>query len=138
MIGIESLLNNLRYKELAEIAKEEKLQTKGKKNELIQRLAENLDANRLREYYAEYRGATFDLFMHGLVPNHEVLAKEEAETLLGQFNIDLRQLPKILQKDPAVVSLNAKPGDIIRIKRVSQTAGEAFYYRIVVAALGRE
>lgn len=138
MIGIESLLNNLRYKELAEIAKEEKLQTKGKKDALIQRLAENLDSSRLREYYAEYRGASFDLFMHELVPNHEVIAKNEVEKLLGQYNVDLRQIPKILQKDPAVVSLNAKPGDIIRIKRVSQTAGEIYYYRVVVANLGRE
>ena len=76
--------------------------------------------------------------MHGLVPNHEVLTKEDVEKLLGQYNVDLRQLPKILQKDPAVVSLNAKPGDIIRIKRESQTAGEVYYYRVVVAALGRE
>ncbi len=138
MIGIESLLNNLRYKELGEIAKEEKLQTKGKKKELIQRLADNLDAVTLREYYAEYRGASFDLFIHDLVPNHEVIPQNEIDELLGQYNVDLRQIPKILQKDPAVVSLNAKPGDIIRIKRMSQTAGEVYYYRVVVAALGRD
>ena len=138
MIGIESLLNNLRYKELGEIAKEEKLQTKGKKKELIQRLADNLDAVTLREYYAEYRGASFDLFIHDLVPNHEGIPQNEIDELLGQYNVDLRQIPKILQKDPAVVSLNAKPGDIIRIKRMSQTAGEVYYYRVVVAALGRD
>ncbi|MCE4601427.1 MAG: DNA-directed RNA polymerase subunit H [Desulfurococcales archaeon] len=70
---------------------------------------------------------------HELVPKHEVLSFEEATEVLRRLGIAPNRLPSISVNDPIVQLLGAKPGDIIRITRRSPTAGEAVYYRIVVA-----
>jgi len=44
----------------------------------------------------------------------------------------LKQFPKILKSDPVIKSLNAKPGDLIKITRKSNVTGESTYYRIVI------
>ncbi len=69
---------------------------------------------------------------HELVPVHEVLGKEEAQLILKKFGVKKEQLPKISEKDPVVKAINAKKGDIIRIKRKSPFIGESYYYRVVV------
>ncbi len=74
----------------------------------------------------------FNIFDHELVPEHRVLSEKEKEELLKKYRIKISQLPQIKAKDPAVVALGAKPGDIIEIKRKSPTAGVYYYYRIVV------
>jgi DNA-directed RNA polymerase subunit H len=73
-----------------------------------------------------------DVLSHKLVPKHEILTDEEAVAVLKSFNIDANSLPKILSKDPAVKQLGAKVGNIIRIERVSETAGVSIAYRKVV------
>jgi DNA-directed RNA polymerase subunit H len=40
-------------------------------------------------------------------------------------------LPKILKTDAAIRELDAKPGDVIKVVRVSPTAGESVFYRVV-------
>lgn len=74
----------------------------------------------------------FNVFMHELVPEHRILSEEEKEELLRRHRIKLSQLPQIKASDPAVVQLEAKPGDVIEIKRKSPTAGVYYYYRLVV------
>lgn len=69
---------------------------------------------------------------HELVPKHEVLSREEKEEVLKKFNVTKEELPKILSSDPILEHIKAKTGDVIRITRESQTAGEALYYRAVV------
>jgi len=71
-------------------------------------------------------------FVNELVPKHEILSEEEKQKLLEKFNISLKQLPKILVTDPCAKALGAKPGDVIKITRKSPTAGEYYYYRVVV------
>jgi len=75
---------------------------------------------------------SFTIFDHVLVPEHRVLSEEEKGELLKKYNIKPSQLPQIKTSDPAVQALDAKPGDIIEIKRKSPTAGVYYYYRIVV------
>ncbi len=75
---------------------------------------------------------SFNIFEHVLVPKHVILNAEEISNLLKKFNIALNQLPRISSKDPAVKVLNAKPGDVIKILRKSETAGISEFYRIVV------
>ncbi|MCE4617210.1 MAG: DNA-directed RNA polymerase subunit H [Desulfurococcales archaeon] len=70
---------------------------------------------------------------HELVPKHEVLDIEEAAKLLKELGVEPHQLPHISVNDPVVRILNAKPGDIIRIRRKSEIAGETIFYRIVAA-----
>tara|TARA_B100001179_G_C18421506_1_gene330483 strand:- start:158 stop:421 length:264 start_codon:yes stop_codon:yes gene_type:complete len=75
-----------------------------------------------------------DVSVHMFVPKHELVPKDEVDTLLSKYNTTLQQLPYIFNSDPAVVNLEANPGDVIKITRPSQTAGETFYYRYVVEA----
>lgn len=62
-----------------------------------------------------------------------VLSEEEKKNLLEKLKIHEKQLPKILDSDPVVKKIKAKPGDVIKIIRKSPTAEESIYYRIVVS-----
>ena len=73
-----------------------------------------------------------DILQSSLVPKHEIMPEDEKKLLLEKLHISESQLPKIFSSDPAVKILGAKKGDVIRITRKSQTAGEHFYYRMVV------
>ncbi|MCW4007550.1 MAG: DNA-directed RNA polymerase subunit H [Candidatus Bathyarchaeota archaeon] len=74
----------------------------------------------------------FDIFEHDLVPRHEILSEKEREQLLAQYKVQPYQIPQIKATDPAVKVIGAKPGDILKIIRKSQTAGEYISYRYVV------
>ncbi|MEJ5327014.1 MAG: DNA-directed RNA polymerase subunit H [Candidatus Bathyarchaeia archaeon] len=74
----------------------------------------------------------FDIFEHDLVPRHEILSEKEREQLLAQYKVQPYQIPQIKATDPAVKVIGAKPGEILRIIRKSQTAGEYISYRYVV------
>jgi DNA-directed RNA polymerase subunit H len=74
----------------------------------------------------------FDVRKHALVPKHEILSAEQAKVVLDQFKITPHQLPLIKNSDPVATAIGAKPGDILKITRVSQTAGRAIAYRHVV------
>ncbi len=73
-----------------------------------------------------------NVFVHELVPKHEVLNKREVDEVLQKYHLKPHQLPYIKLSDPAVAALGAKPGDIVRIERKSSTAGECFSYRYVI------
>jgi DNA-directed RNA polymerase subunit H len=74
----------------------------------------------------------FDIFEHALVPMHEILNVKEKEQLLAQYKIHPYQMPQIKANDPAVKAIGARPGDVLKIIRKSQTAGEHIAYRYVV------
>ena len=74
----------------------------------------------------------FDIFEHALVPRHEILTNKERDQLLAQYKVKPYQIPQIGSTDPAVKVIGAKPGDVLRIIRKSQTAGEHITYRYVV------
>ncbi|MDI3544566.1 MAG: DNA-directed polymerase subunit [Candidatus Woesearchaeota archaeon] len=74
----------------------------------------------------------FDVKRHILYFKHEILNNEEANELLERYKITKKKLPSIKKSDPGLSGLNAKVGDIVRIRRKSPTAGESFYYRVVV------
>jgi DNA-directed RNA polymerase subunit H (RpoH/RPB5) len=73
-----------------------------------------------------------DITKHELVPKHIILTEKEKEELLKKYGIALKHLPRILLSDPVIKTLNAKVGDVVKIIRKSETAGETEYYRIVV------
>ena len=72
---------------------------------------------------------------HMLVPKHEVLSEEEKKLLLTQFNATESQFPYLFAIDPVAREIGAKPGDMVKITRVSDTAGETTYYRFVVESV---
>ena len=73
-----------------------------------------------------------DIMRHKLVPSHVIISEEEKKELLERLKIMPDQLPKILNTDPASISIGAKPGQIVKVIRKSPTAGEAVAYRLVV------
>jgi DNA-directed RNA polymerase subunit H len=69
---------------------------------------------------------------HEMVPKHEILTQQEKKEILEKFGVEKEQLPVILESDPVAKAIGAKAGDVLRIIRKSQTAGETVYYRTVV------
>jgi len=80
----------------------------------------------------EEKEPSYDVFQHELVPKHILLKPEERKKVLEQYHIQPYQLPYINTSDPAARAVGAKPGDIIKVIRKSQTAGESDFYRYVV------
>lgn len=76
--------------------------------------------------------ASFDLFEHDLVPTHVIAEQSEVDLVLNHYKIKKTQLPRIYLSDPAARVLGARIGQVIRIERQSETAGNTFYYRLVV------
>ena len=76
--------------------------------------------------------AEFDVLSHQLVPKHEVLSDSESEQVLEKFGLTKDQLPKILITDPVVKRIGGKVGNIIKISRISPTAGISEFYRMVI------
>ncbi len=74
----------------------------------------------------------FDVTTHSLVPQHVLLSDQEKQQLFAKYHITINELPKIHLKDPAIVALKGKEGDIVKVIRKSPTAGEAIYYRGIV------
>ena len=69
---------------------------------------------------------------HKLVPEHIILSEKEKKELFKEYDIRPDQLPRILANDPAVSSIGAKPGQIVKIIRKSPTAKYSTAYRLVV------
>jgi len=77
--------------------------------------------------------SSFDLFNHDLVPDHVIADESEVHLVLDYYGITRDQIPRIFRDDPAAKVLGAKPGQVIRIERKSETAGDVFYYRLVTS-----
>jgi len=83
---------------------------------------------------------------HHLVPPHEVLTEEESQRVLKNLDTSIERLPRILLSDPGLKTdpkfLAAREagetftGRLVRIRRPSQTAGEAIAYRALAASPG--
>ncbi|MHB8100874.1 MAG: DNA-directed RNA polymerase subunit H [Methanosarcina sp.] len=74
----------------------------------------------------------FSLLDHESVPKHEIMSEGELKSVLSKFSIEKEQLPKIKVQDPVSKEIGAALGDVVKITRKSQTAGEADYYRLVI------
>ena len=73
-----------------------------------------------------------DITKHILVPQHNIISEEEKEDLLTRYNItSYTQLPIILKNDPVAKFYGAKRGDVFKVTRASETAGEYISYRYV-------
>jgi len=74
---------------------------------------------------------SFDINKHELVPKHTKISDSEKSKLLAAYHIEGKGLPKISKSDSAIAKLDLKAGDIVKIERISKTAGITHYYRQV-------
>jgi DNA-directed RNA polymerase subunit H (RpoH/RPB5) len=74
----------------------------------------------------------FTLDKHILVPKHVKLNDRDKKQLFDKYKITIRDLPKIDSKDPAILSLKVKAGDVVKIQRNTPGIGESMYYRGVI------
>ena len=83
---------------------------------------------------------------HHLVPPHELLSVEESQQVLKELGVGVERLPRILLNDPGLKTdpkyvqareaREALGGRLVRVRRPSQTAGQAVAYRVLVASSG--
>lgn len=73
-----------------------------------------------------------DVTEHILVPQHEVLTKEEGENVLESYRARKRDMPLIRTNEDIAKYYNMKPGEIVRIYRPSPLTCEAVAYRLVI------
>ena len=73
----------------------------------------------------------FKVDKHILTPKHMKLGEREKTQLLEKYHVTSKEMPKILKTDSAIKEMDAKPGDIIKIVRISPTAGQSIFYRVV-------
>jgi DNA-directed RNA polymerase subunit H len=73
-----------------------------------------------------------DVSSHILVPKHEKCSETEKKAILKKYDVTIKDLPKISVNDAAISDLDVQPGDLIKITRDSETAGESVFYRVVI------
>ena len=79
----------------------------------------------------------FNIFEHEVVPQHIKLKSNEIRTFLNRYQIEKHQIPKILETDPAVKAIQARPGDVIKIIRNPAMGEQGSYYRVVIKSTSR-
>ncbi|MFH1771104.1 MAG: DNA-directed RNA polymerase subunit H [archaeon] len=70
--------------------------------------------------------------IHILIPEHTKLSEKEKNELMSKYNIEIKDLPKIMITDPAIRHLGVKEKDIIKIVRKSPTSGTTIFFRGVI------
>ncbi len=79
----------------------------------------------------------FNVLEHKLVPEHHLLTQPEADEVLKRLKVTRDQLPKIRKTDPVIRVLEKihgpiAEGSLIRVLRLTQTAGVSEAYRLVI------
>ncbi len=72
------------------------------------------------------------LWQHQLVPRHYICEEAELTEALKIYNAGKSQLPRILVSDSAAKALGAEVGQVLKVERLSPTAGVHYAYRLVV------
>ncbi len=75
-----------------------------------------------------------DVTGHVLIPKHFKVSDKEKKELFDTYHINVTDLPRISMSDPALLNLDIKPGDVVKIERVSPTTKKSVFYRGVADA----
>lgn len=77
----------------------------------------------------------FNISKHNMVPKHELITdSNEILHLMELHDVKRPELfPCILKSDPMAKYLNAKPGNLLKITRISRRSGEDVIYRYCIA-----
>eukprot|EP01065_Artemidia_motanka_P052208 TRINITY_DN935_c5_g1_i1.p1 TRINITY_DN935_c5_g1~~TRINITY_DN935_c5_g1_i1.p1 ORF type:complete len:249 (+),score=58.85 TRINITY_DN935_c5_g1_i1:93-839(+) len=74
-----------------------------------------------------------NVMKHELVPKHEPLSTRQKNDLLKALRIKEAQLPRLQMADPVARHFGLRRGQVVRVLRPSETAGEYVTYRLVQA-----
>lgn len=85
------------------------------------------------EHY-NYNKFIIEFPKHQLVQPHEIANMEEVNEYCDNNYLTIDRFPKIFTNDTPVVWIGAKPGEVVKVTRLSENAGEAIAYRFVIAA----
>lgn len=82
----------------------------------------------------DIRYLQFNGLKHRLVPEAHILTEEEKEQFMKEYFVKdvKKQLPELDRFDAQAKLICARPGDVVRFKRMSQTAMESVYFRVCV------
>lgn len=133
MVTKKDMLRKLKVTQLRDLAKSFEIESGGKKEDVITELSNKMKKEDVFDQLSKLTMTKpeFDLFQHEFVPAHEVMPDGDVSALMLKYNCSKTALPKIKYTDPAIKYLGARPGDVVRIKRKSITAGMSEYYRLV-------
>lgn len=100
----------------------------------VEKLTEHSIANKYNFQLFYIRDLQFNISRHMLVPKHEVISSDdEIAQIVTEHQLKTKtQLPQINRNDPMSKYLYAKPGHVMKINRISQTARHHIVYRCVV------
>jgi DNA-directed RNA polymerase I, II, and III subunit RPABC1 len=73
-----------------------------------------------------------DITKHELVSPHRIMSEIETMKLLKHYKTEKRYLPRIKRNDPMARYMGANAGEVIEIKRPSESCGISLYYRVTV------
>jgi DNA-directed RNA polymerase subunit H (RpoH/RPB5) len=94
----------------------------------------SLNELKLNLQFFDIKELQFNISKHVLVPHHEIIKDEEIiKDLVQKYSVkNKHQFPHILKSDPMSKYLGLKSGDMVKITRISPTAGEYIMYRCCV------
>lgn len=104
------------------------------KDKMSQNNTKMLSSLKINVQVFDIKNLQYNVSRHILVPKHELVKDEdEIKALIQNLNLKSKfQLPLILKTDAMSKYLGLKNGDVVRITRVSPTAGEYVMYRCCV------
>ncbi len=69
---------------------------------------------------------------HFLVPKHTLCSEKEKQEILKKYSATENEMPKILITDAALIGMDIKIDDMIKIEREDPLMGKTYFYRVVV------
>lgn len=93
----------------------------------------NVDPSLLLVEVYNYRLFLIELPKHAVSQVHTIVDAEELKLVVDTLRKPINEFPRIMVGDPQIVWLGARPGQVIKIMRMSDSAGVFPTYRLVVA-----
>ncbi|XP_041448647.1 DNA-directed RNA polymerases I, II, and III subunit RPABC1-like isoform X2 [Drosophila obscura] len=125
---VNSFTNRMRDENIrhAIIVSQAGLTTAAKRALLALKNSDNFDVEQFLEIEL-----MVNITQHDLVPEHVLLTDAEKQALFAKYNLKPELMMILLTTDPVARYYGFKPGQVVKIIRLSETAGRSASYRVV-------